>query len=424
MFIKKLDLLNSNLFKITSFIILYLSLYLSLYLGEDSTGGAFYDYLNQKKIVDEFVKNFNYAFFNYDNLQYTTRHSPILISIISILSKANIDDLVIRIFYLNTNILLPIFFYKCLKLKYNKIDTNILFLISLLIFLSPTFRTLIIWPDSRILGVTFFTISIYYFLKFLENKSFKNVIYNIIFYTLSSYISPNFAIFSIYFVYVYLKQLNFFSKNFLIVIFLNIFFSLPALYYIFILKVNFFFAKATVGLLGGDTLFFNFFNQILIIPTILFFYILPFIFLKIFSLDIKKRLEINLLISFLTLIICIPFFNYEIKFTGGGVFFHLSHFIFDNNLIFLIISFFSIFMILNIFSNNFKNLLVLLIIFFGNPQTTIYHKYYDPLIMILAFSLLSINVNYKNISNKKLIIYIYLYFLSFLVISNFKNLIT
>ena len=89
MFIKKLDLLNSNLFKITSFIILYLSLYLSLYLGEDSTGGAFYDYLNQKKIVDEFVKNFNYAFFNYDNLQYTTRHSPILISIISILSKAN-----------------------------------------------------------------------------------------------------------------------------------------------------------------------------------------------------------------------------------------------------------------------------------------------------------------------------------------------
>ena len=81
-------------------------------------------------------------------------------------------------------------------------------------------------------------------------------------------------------------------------------------------------------------------------------------------------------------------------------------------------------MILNIFSNNFKNLLVLLIIFFGNPQTTIYHKYYDPLIMILAFSLLSINVNYKNISNKKLIIYIYLYFLSFLVISNFKNLIT
>ena len=165
MFIKKLDLLNSNLFKITSFIILYLSLYLSLYLGEDSTGGAFYDYLNQKKIVDEFVKNFNYAFFNYDNLQYTTRHSPILISIISILSKANIDDLVIRIFYLNTNILLPIFFYKCLKLKYNKIDTNILFLISLLIFLSPTFRTLIIWPDSRILGVTFFTISIYYFFK-------------------------------------------------------------------------------------------------------------------------------------------------------------------------------------------------------------------------------------------------------------------
>ena len=142
MFTKKKDFRNPNLFKITTFVILYLSLYLSLFLGEDSTGGAFFDYTNQKKIVDEFIKNFNYALFNYDSLPYTTRHSPILISLISVLSKANISDLSIRILYININILLPIFFYKCLKLKYNKVDTNILFLISLLIFLSPTFSDL------------------------------------------------------------------------------------------------------------------------------------------------------------------------------------------------------------------------------------------------------------------------------------------
>ena len=36
-----------------------------------------------------------------------------------------------------------------------------------LIFLSPTFRSLAIWPDSRLFGLILFAMSIYYFLKFI-----------------------------------------------------------------------------------------------------------------------------------------------------------------------------------------------------------------------------------------------------------------
>ena len=59
-----------------------------------------------KKIVDEFIKILIMLYLIM--IAYTTRHSPILISLISVLSKANISDLSIRILYININILLPI----------------------------------------------------------------------------------------------------------------------------------------------------------------------------------------------------------------------------------------------------------------------------------------------------------------------------
>ena len=410
-------------FKISIFLFAYLSLYLSLYLGEDSTGGAILDYGNQRNVIGEFIKNFNFAFFNYDVLPYTTRHSPILISFLAILKNLNLSEFMIKFIYIHINLLLPIFFYKSLKIKFKKIDTNYLFLLSILIFLSPTFRTLIIWPDSRILGVTLFTISIFYFLKFIDNNKFKYALYNIFFYTFSAYISPNFSLFSIFFVFCYFQKYNFFSKNFFKILIINLLLSLPAIYYIFILDINFFFAKATVNLPGEDKLFVNFFNQLLIIPTILFFYLFPFFLTKIIKIDLRQIFKINLSISVILVLISVNFFSYNIDFTGGGIFFHFSHLILNNSFIFYLISIISIYFIILIFFNDFKNILLLLIIFLGNPQTTIYHKYYDPIMLILFFTLIIINLNLRKIVEKKSIIIIYVYFSVFLAISNFKHLL-
>ena len=410
-------------FKIVVFLLAYFTLYFSLYLGEDSTGGAILDYENQRNVIGEFVKDFRFALLNYDTLPYTTRHSPILISFLAILTKLNLSEFVIKLFYIHVNLLLPIFFYKSLKIKFKNVDTNYLFLLSILIFLSPTFRTLIIWPDSRILGVTLFTISIFHFLKFVDNNKFKHALYNIIFYAFSAYISPNFSLFSTFFIYYYFRKYGFTSNYFFKILIINVILSLPAIYYVFILDINFFFAKATVSLPGEDKLFVNFFNQLLIIPTILFFYLFPFILINSLNLDLRGNFIIKFTISLIISIISINFFDYKIDFTGGGIFFHFSHLILNNNIIFYLISIISIYFIICIFFNDFKNILLLIIIFLGNPQTTIYHKYYDPILIILFFTLIIVNLNLRKIIEKNSIIILYIYFSFFLAISNFKHLL-
>ena len=130
---------------------LYLSLLVGLIFGENSTGGAFLDYINQKQITLKFSKNFFETLLNYDS--FTTRHSPILLIILSQLEQIVSNDFIIRFIYLHFCLLLPITFFKILKLKFKNIEINkeIFIFLSLLIFLSPVYRSLSIWPDSRII---------------------------------------------------------------------------------------------------------------------------------------------------------------------------------------------------------------------------------------------------------------------------------
>ena len=71
--------LNKNIYQKETFFffIFYLTLITSFFLGENSTGGALLDYINQKKISQTFSQNFFYTLLNYD--EFTTRHSPVLI---------------------------------------------------------------------------------------------------------------------------------------------------------------------------------------------------------------------------------------------------------------------------------------------------------------------------------------------------------
>jgi len=408
--------------EISLFIFLYFTLIISFILGEDSTGGAFLDYQNQSKVINEFLKNFKFALLNYDQLPFTTRHSPILLILISCLIKFNFNDEIIRLIYLHINLFLPYIFYKCLKIKFKNVDSKYLLILTGIIFLSPSFRTLTIWPDSRILGLTLFTLSIFYFLKYLDTNYQKHAILNVILCALSSYISPNFSIFAIFFTFIYLKNYGFFSNQFFTILLTNLIISLPAIYYVFILKIHFFYAKATLDLPGKDLLFLNFFNQILIVSSIIFFYLIPFLITKIINFQINKNKYLIFFISLGLTLISINFFNYKISFSGGGIIFHLSNYLFDNNIFFYIFSFFSIFVIISLLLNNLENAFLIICVFLGNPQTTIYHKYYDPLIFVLLFTILSVEFNNQSLNKKKNTLAIYIYFLIFLVISNLKHL--
>ena len=179
-----------------------------------------------------------------------------------------------------------------------------IFILCSVFFLSPSLRSISIWPDSRLLGLIFFVSSIYYFLKFKKTYKYEYCILNNFFLILSSYVSPNFSIFFLYFFYHYLNFYKFSSKLYLM-LFKNFLLSLPMLYYLFVLKINFILTPA----ITADNFLnrINPSNKILILSSLIFFYMLPFLFYKNFIKNFYKNLQINYII-FSVLIFLITFF--------------------------------------------------------------------------------------------------------------------
>ena len=319
--------LNNNKYKkeIFFFLILYITLIISFFLGENSTGGALGDYLNQKKATEAFALDFFKTFNEYDS--YRTRHSPVLIILLSLFEKIKLPDIFIRLIHLHLCLLLPFLFYKCLTIKFKETDKKVLFFLSSLIFISPTFRSLAIWPDSRLLGLILFTLSIYYFLKFEDNKNLKFAIYNVIFLACSAYISPNFSVFSIFYFTKFLLNYGIFSKKILFLVITNLILAFPAFYYLFILDVNFLFkTTAAIGIEANEKIiFYNLFNDILITFSIILFYLIPFLFFKVIRVDNVLSLK-NFLISIFIFLVCVFNFDYNYFYSGGGIFFKISNF--------------------------------------------------------------------------------------------------
>ena len=396
------------------FFLILLSFIFSFLIGENSTGGAIIDYNNQKKLSQAFSNDFLNTLNNYES--FGTRHSPIVPMMLGALEYLLIPDKFLRLFHFVISLSLPIVIFKCLNLKYNFLNFQIKILIISLIFLSPTFRSLSVWPDSRILGLVFFVLSIYHFLQFQKNKEFKYAIFNTIFLSISAYLSPNFAVFSIFFFLKFLTILGINKRIFFLII-LNLLLAYPAFNFIFIEKHNFLFSAKAITIEGSEDHQFNYFNKILLISSILFFYLIPFIYLKILEVNFSIK---DLIITFVIVSISAYFFDYKSTFSGGGIFFKLSNVLFNNNILFFLLSFLSIYSIINIFKNNLFNFLIFFLLLASNLQLSIYHKYYDPLFVILIFTILSTQINFEIMKKFKSQLIILLYFSSFLIIGFIK----
>jgi hypothetical protein len=408
---KNVDLKKINYLIIFLIITLYSSLILGFYFNENTSGGALYDYQNQKLISERFANNFFYTLLNFN--KEPTRHSPVLIIILSLLEKFKIGDYIIRLINLHFLILIIYFFYKCLKIKFKYTSNSTLILISSVIFLSPIFRSLAIWPDSRMYGVLFFILSIYYFLKFSYGKNFhkkyKYSLINTFFLSISSYFSPNFCIFFFFYIFYFLKFFKL-SKYSLKIILLNLILGIPAIYYVFFLKIYFFLWPVSGD--GQTFISFNPANKIIIISSLFLFYYFPFLFVTNNSIKINLK---KIFIALFIFLISVYFFNYKLTYTGGGIFFKLSNIIFGNNLFLFFISFFGIVLLIILSNIDLKNFFLIFIIFLNNPQLEIYHKYYDPILFVLFFTLF--NINFVNNLLKKNILIFYLFYSCFLFIN-------
>jgi hypothetical protein len=402
----------SPLKNLSFFLLLYLTLIIGFFFGENLNYGSYGDWIGaNREPIKDFSNNFTYTFLNYDS--YSHRHSPVYLIFLSLFLDLGLDIDQVRFVHLHFCILLIVIFYQCLRLLFINTNNNYLFLLSLIIFLSPTFRSLAIWPDSRLPGLIFFVLTIYFFLKFRKTNNLKYTWYTCISLVVSSYISPNFSIFFPYFFFFFLKKIKFKELGFLLVF--NFLASLPILYYIFILDVNFLAAGKTPSLNNeGINFSFNLSDKLMIISSIIFFHLSPILIMDNFFNQFKKFL-LKKFIILIPLVVClIYFFNYQLSYTGGGVFFILSNLLFNNNYFFYIGSFFFIGFVLYIASLSLNNFFLLALLIFSNIQNTIYHKYYEPLIFIMFFTL----IKYPEVENflKKKNSIIYLYLLSFIYI--------
>ena len=193
-------------------------------------------------------------------------------------------------------------------------------------------------------------------------------------------------------------------------------------YYLFYLDINFLIAGNTPSYIEGESasLNFNISNKIMIISSIILFHMIPVL---INFLSLKKILDFykkNFIIVLSILIVLIVFFDYQTKFTGGGIFFQFSQIFFENNFIFYIVCFFSISLIYLVSKKNVHNFYLFLIIIISNVQNTIYHKYYEPLILILFFLLVK-NIDIEKFFKSNLnFVYLYLLSLSYILMRLYK----
>jgi hypothetical protein len=408
--------------KIIIYFLLCLSLFLGFFFGENSSGGAKIDHLYLLPFVEGFKISFITGLNSFLSDSGTLIHSPIFYLLIGNLLKLVDNIYIINIFYIILSCFIPFIFHLVISNKY-KINSDYIYFFSLLIFLSPYFRTSAIWLLGDNLSLLFFSISVLFFVKTkFQKDSINNYYFTLIFLILCCYIRYYYCLFAIYYLFCFYKNLK--LKQFICLITLGILFSIPAIYYLYYILINFnFYDKlSSYGNL-------NYYSNSLIFLSIIFFYLIPFILTKLdlFFSYYKNRINHVIylfLIFFLFYLLNKFYFSSLISFSplGGGVFMKLSKLLnIELELFLSFISFISLLIIDYIFKNDKKkNYLLLAIFILSFPITTIYQKYLDPLFYLVFFGLIDSSYFKDIFINEKINLnLVFAYFFSFYLFSLF-----
>ena len=400
-------ILNKNQ-KIYFYLFGIFSLVISSIMGENSSGGSKID----NEVTRQFIDNFLISFDNGIKYFISTGQvqSPIFYILASFIEKI-LGFNFFKYSYLFISSLIPAIFYISLKKKFIRINENILFMLSLIIFLSPYFRSSAVWVTTDNFAIIFFILSVSKYLDFEEKNTNKNILLCIFYISIAVYIRQYYIIFFLFYFLKFLRVLK------LIKIF-NLIFLTTIIFIPFVVYYYYFFITNIIDQsYVGNTFDIDILNNILIFSSLYLFYTIPFYinnFLEIKE-NIIKNLDKCLIIFFI--FGCI-YFYYPISLNtfGGGVFIKISN-ILNSKIIFLVASFLGTLLILiNLNKNNF---IVYLCLIFAFPTIIIYQKYFDPLLIMAVLTLTKDGMLNRILNlNKINLIYIYSYFIFFLIISN------
>ncbi len=384
------------------------SLIISSIMGEDSSGGSKLD----KEITRQFIDNFLISFDN--GIKYFINsgqvQSPIFYILVSIIEKT-LGFNFLKYSYLLISSVIPAIFYMSLKKKFIGVDKNILFLISLIIFFSPYFRSSATWITTDNFAIIFFILSVNKYLELEKKYTNQNIILCVFYLSLAVYIRQYYIIFFLLYFLKFFKILKL-KKIFNLVFLIIIIFVPFIIYYYYFLKTNIIHQNLSNNVFGINIL-----NNVLIFSSLYLFYTIPF-YINNF-IEIKKKIYKNFnkfLIIFFVFGFIYFYYPLTLDTLGGGIFMKISN-ILDNKIIFLASSFLGTFLILlNLNKNNF---VVYLCLIFAFPTIIIYQKYYDPLLIMTILTLTKGGMlNQILYLNRINLIYLYSYFIFFLIISN------
>ena len=126
------------------------------------------------------------------------------------------------------------------------------------------------------------------------------------------------------------------------------------------------------------------------------FYFIPFLNKKLIlsNKNIFKNLRKEYVLV-IFLLLCILFFNFPSGNFGGGIFYHVSQYIFGNNFLLFLVFFLSMFLFKVSKLISLNNFLLFSCLILYNLQVSIYHKYFDPLLLFIFLFLLE-RIGIKN----------------------------
>lgn len=389
----------------------YYSLVIGFFFNENSSGGSRLDFFSTWPLIREISKDFilGIKFIIGSSLIHFPMHYILSALFFKLLN--NVEFL--RFIFLNISVLIPLYFYKCLKVKFK--NTNAIIILSSLIFISPYFRSSAIWITTDNTAILFFIISIFFFLKIIKeyNDKIINYILFILFITLSALTRQYYIVFLFYFLFTLYKKDKMQNQLKKKIICLILFIS-PFAYLLL--------SKILTNNVMQAALTKNFFNNIYINLSIIFFYLSPFIVLfkknlkDFYNFFINKKYTY----SFLFLVLGLFFykFNYQYNIGGGGGFYFQLSDLFKTKVIFFITSFLGLSIMYYLTSNNINNSILILILFIIFNYNIVYQKYFDPLLIIIYFTLFE-HKSVKHILKKNWtnILPVYFYFFLFWITS-------
>lgn len=393
--LKEISFLNKLLYLILSFTLL-----IGLYFGEDTSGGGtITDFYSTFPAVEDPL-NFR------DDINW---HFPLHYYFAGFFYFIFNSQLYLKLFFVLITVFLPFLFYCCLKIKYEDLDKNNIFLFSLILFLLPALRTSAIWPNSHLTATFFFLGSLFFFIKWKEKKIFNEISFDLFLslflMALAVYTRQLYAIVYLYFVFIFFRKMDF--KFFLATSALIFFLAIPGFY----LVLNW---PKTLTL-SFDS---NLQNSILINTSIISFYLIPF-FLINFIFDKKKKFKIGnyLLLTIFSLISVLALsnhFNYNYR-LGGGVFTKISIIAFNNLNFFYFTSFVGLLLIGILSKKKLDNIVLFSFIILGFSASIIPQKYFEPFILIISLLLIDTNFFKSFLKNKVKVNLLFVYFTIYLL---------